>query len=111
MGPNQTYKKLSHSKGNHQKAKRQMTEMGENKTDKGLISKMDKQLIQLNIGEKNKKMGRWPKQIFFQRRQTDGQQAHEEMLNITVRKMQIKNHNEVSPHTRQYGHHQNVYTQ
>ena len=27
-------------------------------------------------------MGRRPKQMFLQRRQTDGQQAHENMLNI-----------------------------
>ena len=28
-------------------------------------------------------MGRKSRQTFFQRRQTDGQKAHEEMLNIT----------------------------
>ena len=30
----------------------------------------------------NQKMGRRPKETFFQRRHTDGQQAHEKMLNI-----------------------------
>ena len=30
----------------------------------------------------NQKMGRRPKWTFLQRRQTDGQQAHEKMLNI-----------------------------
>ena len=37
-------------------------------------------------------MGQRPKQTFLQRRHTDGQQAHEKMLNITnlIREMQIK---------------------
>ena len=30
------------------------------------------------------------KQTFLQRRQTDGQKEHENMLNVTIRKMQIK---------------------
>ena len=35
-------------------------------------------------------MGQRPKQTFLQSRQTDGQQTHEKMLNITIRQMQIK---------------------
>ena len=68
-------------------------------------SKIHKQPKQLNIKNKNnpikkKKMGRGPEGTFFQRRQADGQQACENMLNITNHQGNaIQNHNEVSPHT------------
>ena len=55
-------------------------------TDKGLISKIYKQLLQLQY-QKNKqphqKMGRRSKQTVLQRRHTDGQKTHEKMFNIT----------------------------
>ena len=62
MGPNQTYK-LLHSKGNN-KVKRKLMDrekiVQNDVTDKGLISKIDKQLIQLNNNSKkpNQKMRR-----------------------------------------------------
>ena len=77
-------------------------------TDKGLISKIYKQLLQLNLqknpktkkNQPNQKMGRRPKQTFLQRRQTDGQQAHAKLLNITNHYWNAnQNHNEVLPHT------------
>ena len=56
-------------------------------TNNGLISKMDKQLIQFNVKKKKKRpsqnMGRRPGYIFLQRSHTDGQDAHEKMLSIT----------------------------
>ena len=77
------------AKENINKTKRQPSEwekiFANDATYKRLISKIYKQLMQLNI-KKNKqpnpKMGRRLKHAFFQRRYTDCQQTHERMLNI-----------------------------
>ena len=67
MGPNQT-QQLLHSKRNHNKMNRQPTEWGKifanDVTDKGLISKIHKQLMQLYVKKPKQpspKMGRKPR--------------------------------------------------
>ena len=82
-------------------------------TDKELISKIYKQLLQLNYRKNkrpNQKMGQRTKQTFLQRRHTDGLQTHEKMLNIThYQRNANQNHNEVPSHASQNGCYQNVY--
>ena len=57
-------------------------------------------------------MGKRSKQMILQRRHMDGQKTHEKMFNITnYQRNANQNHNAVSPHTRQNGHHQKVYKQ
>ena len=65
-------------------------------TDKGLISKIYKHLIQLN-----KK--KWAEELdgYFSKEGMQIQQAHEKMLNITKYQMQIQSTMVSKPHTRQ----------
>jgi len=78
------------------KMKRQLIEWkkisSNNIYDKWLISKIYKELLQLNCKIQSYfNMGRSPVEIFFQRRHPNGQQVHEKMLNIIIiREMQVK---------------------
>ena len=52
-------------------------------------------------------MGRRPEETFFQRRHTDGQEAHERMLSITNHQEKAnQNNNEILPHTCEIGYYQ-----
>ena len=52
-------------------------------------------------------MGKRRTQTFLQRQHTDGQKAHEKMLNTaSYQRNASQNYNEVSPHNSQNSHHQ-----
>ena len=56
----------------------------------------------LALGKKTHPIKKWAENLtfFFQRRQTDGQQVHEKVLNISNHQANgSQNHNEISPHT------------
>ena len=104
-----------HSKRNHKQNKtttlRMIKIFSNDVTNKGLISKIYKQLMQLNINNKTKqkaiKMGRRPKQTFLQE---DIQMAKKHMKRCSTLLINRKMRNKTTTkyHTSQNGHNQKV---
>ena len=115
-----------HSKDAISKVKSQSSEwekvISNETTDKGLISKIYKQLIQLNIRKTNNAIKKWEKDLKRHFSKEDIQShSHKQMANkhmkrcstsLIFREMQIETSvRYLSPHTSQNAHHQRVYTQ
>ena len=56
-------------------------------TNEGLISVIDKQLIQLKIRKRNNSIKRWAEESNIPTKKTDGQQARQRMLTLIVQRL------------------------
>ena len=107
MGHDEIFKTLN-SKENHEQYRRQPSvweKIFANKAaDKGLILKICKQLIEINVKKTHNSIKKWVEDLdrLFSKEDTDGKETHE-------KKSASRRCDEVSPHPTHNGHHQSSY--